>query len=63
MEPKHYAIIGAMLIAIGTQLSGMVHGWHDAMTPTFVGGLIIQVGTTLTAMLLKEPTATVKVKE
>lgn len=55
IEPKHMAVMAAMLIALGTQLAGLEHGWADAATPTFVGGLIIQVGTTLAAIFVGAP--------
>lgn len=55
LETKHYAILAAMLVAIGTQVSGMQHGWHDAISPGFVGGLLIQIGTTVAAIFVGAP--------
>lgn len=55
LEAKHWAIFGAMLVAVGTQLSGTEHGWLDVKTPQFVGGLIIQVGTTIAAVFVGAP--------
>ena len=54
-QPKHFAILAALLVAIGTQVGGMEHGWHDALTPAFIGGLCIQVGTTLAALFVGAP--------
>lgn len=55
LETKHWAVIAAMLIAVGTQIGGMEHGWHDALSPGFVSGLLIQVGTTLAALFVGAP--------
>jgi len=55
LEAKHYAVLGAFLIAVGTQLAGLEHGWHDAATPAFVGGLLIQAGTTVAAVFIRSP--------
>lgn len=57
LETKHFAILAAMLVAIGTQLSGTEHGWHDVMTPQFIGGLVIQIGTTIAAVYVGAPKA------
>lgn len=57
MQTKHYAILAALLVTIGTQIAGLAHGWHDATTPTFVGGLVLQIGTTLAALFVGSPTA------
>lgn len=54
-EPKHYALAGALLIAIGMQLTGVQHGWQDVLTPGFLGGLIVQVGTTIAAIFTNAP--------
>lgn len=55
MQAKHWAVIAAMLVAIGTQVAGMQHGWHDALTPSFIGGLLIQIGTTVAAIFVGAP--------
>lgn len=52
---KHFAILAALLVAVGTQLGGLQHGWADAVTPGFVGGLILQIGTTLAALFTDAP--------
>ena len=52
---KHYAILAAMLVALGTQLGGLEHGWHDAMTPAFIGGVLMQIGTMLAALFVGAP--------
>lgn len=53
--PKHYALTGALLVAIGMQLAGAAHGWQDVLTPGFLGGLIVQVGTTIVAIFTDAP--------
>lgn len=50
LSPKHWAVIAGQLIAIGTMISGLSHGWHDALTPTFISGLMIQIGTLIAAL-------------
>lgn len=55
-EAKHWAVIGALLVAIGTQIGGLEHGWHDACTPAFIGGLVVQIGTTIAALFVGSPT-------
>lgn len=55
-ETKHWIVIGAMFVALGTQLGSLEHGWADATSPAFIGGLIIQVGTTIAALFVGAPT-------
>lgn len=55
LQTKHYAVIGAMLIALGTQLAGLEHGWADATSPAFIGGLLMQIGTTVAALFVGAP--------
>ena len=55
LEPKHWALLGAMLVAVGTQLSGTEHGWLDVATPQFIGGVVLQIGTTIAAMFVGAP--------
>ena len=54
-KTSHSMIISALLIALGTQLSGLEHGISDALTPAFIGGLLIQIGTTVGALLVGSP--------
>jgi hypothetical protein len=54
-EPKHWALIGAMLVALGTQLAGVKHGWADVADPIFIGGVFLQIGTTITALYVGAP--------
>ena len=54
-QTKHYAVLAAMLVALGTQLGGLEHGWTDATSPAFVGGLLMQIGTTLAALFVGAP--------
>jgi hypothetical protein len=55
LTTKHYVVLAAMLVAIGTQITGMEHGWLDAATPSFIGGLLIQIGTTVAAIYVGAP--------
>ena len=55
LEAKHYLILAAMLASVGTQLGGLEHGWADAMTPQFVGGLLFSMGTTVAAVFVGAP--------
>ena len=41
---KHKAVIGGEVVALGLMLGGLAHGWHDALTPMFVGGLLVRWG-------------------
>lgn len=53
-QAKHFAVFGAMLIALGTQLSG-IQSFHDALTPAFIGGLLLMVGTNIAALFVGAP--------
>ena len=55
LQPKHYAVLAAMFVAFGTQLGGLEHGWTDATSPAFIGGLLMQIGTTLAALFVGAP--------
>lgn len=58
LTTKHYAVLAAMLISLGTQLSGLEHGWADATSPAFIGGLLMQIGTTIAALFVGAPEKT-----
>ena len=55
LTTKHFAVLAALLIAIGTQLGSAEHGWADVSSPGFVGGLMLQVGTTIGALFVGSP--------
>ena len=55
MTSKHYAILAAFLTAVAIQIGGLEHGWHDATTPQFVSGLLLQLGTTVGALFMPAP--------
>lgn len=57
MRGKHFALLGAFLVALGAQLAGLEHGWRDAVTPGFVGGALGQLGLLVTAMYAERPNA------
>lgn len=50
MTTGHAVVIGGLIVAIGTQLSGTSHGWIDVMTPQFIGGLLVEIGTVIGAI-------------
>ena len=52
---KHWAILGALLVAVGTQLGTAEHGWVDVLSPGFLGGLLLQTGTTIAALFVGSP--------
>ena len=54
MSAQHWTVIAALIIAIGTQLSAVQHP-EELYSPTFIGGLLIQVGTTIAALLVGSP--------
>lgn len=56
MEAKHIALVGAMCGAIGAQMLGLEHGWHDALTPQFIGTALVQLGITIGAVYIGPPT-------
>jgi len=55
MTGKHWAVIGALIGAIGLQLAGASHGWVDVVSPTFLGGVLIQTGATVAALFADPP--------
>ena len=55
LQMKHYAVLAAFLVSLGPQLGGLQHGWHDALTPTFIGGLVAQIGTIIAAVTVGSP--------
>lgn len=54
LQTKHYLLLGAMLVAIGTQISGLP-SWQAATSPLFLGGMIIQVGLTFGSLFVEKP--------
>lgn len=56
LEPKHWLIIAGLITGIATQLFA-VNGWGEAITTKFVAGLLIQVGTTISAIFMGAPGA------
>ncbi len=55
LETKHYAVIAGLSVGIGTQLLSAQHGWVDVATPGFVAGVLIQIGTTISAIFVGAP--------
>lgn len=57
LEPKHWAVIAAMMTGVGTQLLTASHGWTDIATPGFAAGLLIQIAAAITAIFVGAPGA------
>ena len=55
LQTKHYVVVAAFLVSLGPQLGGLAHGWHDALTPSFIGGLVAQVGAIIAAVIVGSP--------
>ena len=55
LQMKHYAVLAAFLVSLGPQLGGLPNGWRDALTPTFIGGLIAQAGAIIAAVIVGSP--------
>lgn len=55
LERKHWLVIAALLTGLATQLSALEHGWIEAATPRFIGGLLLQVVTAVTAIYVGAP--------
>ena len=53
-EAVHWTILTAFLTGVGSQLSALPD-WHDAMTPLFLGGVIVQIGSLLMALKTRAP--------
>lgn len=54
MTGKHWALIAGCLIGIGG-MSGALHDWHEAMNPSFVGGVCAVIGTQIGAIFAEKP--------
>lgn len=58
LEPKHYMLLSGFIGALAIQIGGLQHGWHDAVSPAFVAGLLLQISTMLGALYAGAPGAT-----
>ena len=54
MAGKHWMILGALLVSLGTTVSGIEH-YEELYSPQIVGGLLMQIGTTIGALLVGSP--------
>jgi hypothetical protein len=50
IKPSHWIAIAGQLVTLATMIGGLEHGWQDALTPTFVSGVVMQVGTLIIAL-------------
>lgn len=50
MQVAHWVAIGMFCTSLATQIGGLQHGWHDAVTPTFVSGLVMNIGSIAIAL-------------
>ncbi len=54
LEPKHWALIAAYLVSLGTVIGGFDH-WGDLGKPQVVSGLVMQFATMLGAIFAGAP--------
>ena len=54
MNGKHWTVIAAALSALALQIGGL-HNWHDALTPAFVSGAVLAIGTAISGMFVQPP--------
>lgn len=54
MTGTHWTIIAAALSALALQIGGL-HNWHDALTPAFVSGAVLAIGTTIAGIKADPP--------
>jgi hypothetical protein len=54
MQFKHFALLGACLVSIGTMGSSF-HDWAELMKPGFVFGALGMIGANITAMYTERP--------
>lgn len=51
---RHWVIFGLFLGGIGTAVSGLSN-WSEALTPTFIGGLFVQLAAIVAAIMSDKP--------
>lgn len=49
MTGKHWLAIGLFVVGVGTSISSL-NDWHEATTPLFISGLLVQLGGKLVAL-------------
>lgn len=54
MSKEHWVLLGAALGVAGVQVATLAH-WHEAMTPAFIGGILVQMGILLRAIHTEKP--------
>jgi hypothetical protein len=55
MNKTHYILLASFLGSVGVQLGTSAHGWSDALTPAFVGMVLVQLGTLVAAAFSDRP--------
>lgn len=55
LSSKHWIIIIGATMAVFLQIGGLKHGWADALTPTFVAGIGIQICKDILSLLTDAP--------
>lgn len=55
MNIKYWMLLAGMLVALGAQITGLEHGWHDAVTPMFIGGILGQFGVLVASVFVDPP--------
>ena len=54
MLVAHWIAIGMFLTSLATQISGLQHGWRDAISPSFIAGVIMNIGSIAIALGTKK---------
>lgn len=54
MTGRHYLLIAGCLTGIGTMM-GALPNWHAAITPQFIGGAIVVLGSTIGSIFTDRP--------
>jgi len=55
VETKHIALLGVYLVFLGGQIASLTHGWHDALTPGFIGSALGQLGVFILTIYVGPP--------
>jgi hypothetical protein len=47
---NQWALFGAYLVVVGTQIQTLDHGWADALSPPWIGTFLAETGLFLAAL-------------
>ena len=54
LQGKHYGVLCAFLMALAVQIGGLAD-LHDALTPTFISGVLMQLASVIGALYVDAP--------